>query len=90
MDFIGFVGGRVRMKPCEKGYGMNRLRIVVALILTSLFVVYVAHANPIHPADSCMEDEAWVPVNYKLDIGREDAHGVTRACVNIDEYEWSR
>ena len=38
-----------------------------------------------HPADSCLEDQAYVPVDYRDPIGVEDIRGVTRACVNIDE-----
>ena len=41
---------------------------------------------PIHPADECMEDEVFAPIDYRDPRGIE-VRGVTRACVAIDEYD---
>lgn len=46
-------------------------------------VIYVTRT---HAADACHEDEVWAPVHYETPGAIEDVHGVSRMCINVEQY----
>ena len=61
----------------------------IAIVAIAAFVAFVTYAAVttvlgMHPAEDCMEDEVWAPVEYGTYNSTEDAAGVNRVCINID------
>ena len=59
-------------------------RLVVITAAASIAVSAFGASQP-HAADACQEDENWIAVHYLDPRGREDTHGVSRACVNVED-----
>ena len=61
---------------------LARLAMIAAAIVV---VVSVSVTSQPHLADACQEDENWITVDHLDPRGREDVHGVSRACVNSED-----
>lgn len=59
--------------------------VVIVAILAGTIMGLLAMGKRWHAAEACMEDEAWVAVHFETEGAFEDSHGVTRACVNVEE-----
>ena len=59
--------------------------VAIAIIVGTVFYGMTAMGKRWHAAEGCTEDEAWIAVDYQTPGAFEDSHGVTRACVNIEE-----
>ena len=59
--------------------------LAIAAFTATLVYSFVTFTMRMHPAEDCMEDEVWAPVEYGTYNSTEDAAGVNRVCVNIEE-----
>lgn len=74
----------------REGDAMTSIRnaalwIAAAIILGAAFYATLSIGKSFHAAEACVEDEAWIAVDYQTPGAFVDSHGVTRACVNVEE-----
>lgn len=69
----------------------NAIAAFVILTIAVGFVFgLVSMGKRWHAAEACQEDEAWIAVDHNTPNAFVDSHGVTRACINIDDMELYR
>ena len=59
--------------------------VLIAMVVIGLAYGLISLGKRWHAAEGCREDEAWVAVHHNTPMSFVDSHGVTRACVNIEE-----
>ena len=59
--------------------------IVIAILVGTVFYGLVSMGKRWHAAEACLEDEAWIAVDHNTPGAFVDSHGVTRACVTVEE-----
>ena len=61
---------------------LKRLVMITAAVTVAISVSVTSQP---HLADACQEDENWITVDHLDPRGREDVHGVSRACINSED-----
>ncbi len=62
---------------------LNTIAILaIAAFLGFATFTLVTIGKQSHPSEACKEDEAWIATP---DGNYQDAHGVTRACIPLDD-----
>ena len=59
--------------------------LVIAVAMFTLLAALLVAAQVELDVPSCQEDEDWMVVAYDDPRGSEDQHGVSRACIHIEE-----